>query len=139
MWMDRTSITWMQWYILNKVQLNLRFNDLLDCMSASNFKVMQMFWRHKILFLKFHINYRRSISEKFSWKEKLCFLTSLFQAPYIAAACLIGKYSEFLWELLTGNYSTENFILCSGNWPRSLWYQSIKPCNFNCWCFQFKG
>lgn len=123
-------------YILSKVQLNLWFNDSLDCIPTSNLKAMQMFWGHKIPFRKFHRSYRRSISRKLSWMKKLCFLTSLFQMPNIPAAHLTVKYLKFVRELLAENYNTEHFILCSrdSNWPRWLWYQPIHLCL----CFQFK-
>lgn len=106
LWMGRTSMIWMQLYLVNKVQLHLWFNDSLDCVPTTNCKAMQMLEGHKIPFLRFHVNYRRSISRKFSLMKKICSVISVFQMPDIPAALLIAKYLEYLWDILTENYST---------------------------------
>lgn len=73
MWMGRTNMVWMQLYIVNKVQLHLWLNDSLDCIPTSNFKAMQMFQGHGIPFLKFHVNYGRSIKQQIFCNEKNMF------------------------------------------------------------------
>lgn len=84
----------MQLYRVNKVQLNLWLSDSLDCISTSNFKAMQMFQGHKIPFLRFHVNYRRSIKQKMFFMEKICSVITVFQMLGIPDAFLIAKYSK---------------------------------------------
>lgn len=86
----------MQLYRVNKVQLNLWLSDSLDCIPTSNFKAMQMFQGHKIPFLRFRVNYRRSIKQKMFFMEKICSVITVFQMLDIPDAFLIAKYSKRL-------------------------------------------
>lgn len=109
MWMGRTNMIWMQLYIVNKVQLHLWLNDSLDCIPTSNFKAMQMFQGHKISFLRFHVNYRRSIKQKIFLNEKNMFLDQcLSNARYSCCTpdCKIFKICVRSEQRITTGYTS---------------------------------